>query len=156
MRILQLSGGKTALVDDDVFAWASKKCWTAQKRKHTWHAARYEGKKYVYLHRLITGAGPGVEVDHRDGNGLNNLRSNLRKTTHAGNQHGFITLRKGKSSRFRGVSRCKAGGFFARIVVAMKQVYLGYFLDEVEAARVRDAAALKHFGPGAWLNFPAT
>lgn len=59
------------------------------------------------------------------------------------------------SSRFRGVGKHKATGkWYAQITISGKSKYLGIFLNEIEAARAVDAAALKYFGPTCRLNFP--
>lgn len=155
MKLLQLSGGKVSRVNNDVYRWASQKRWTAQRRKHTWHAARYEGKKYVYLHRLILHATVGEEIDHRDGDGLNNLRRNLRKVTHAENQRAFRTPWKTKTSRYRGVCWHRIGRkWMARLRFMDKEYYFGLFASEIAAAQARDKAARRIYGAVAQLNFP--
>jgi hypothetical protein len=96
----------------------------------------------------------GMVVDHIDGNGLNNRRSNLRICTRAENNRNRRPT-PGGSSRFRGVYRCRvADRWIANLSVNNRTVYVGLFADEVEAALARDAAARKHHGRFAWLNFP--
>jgi len=151
MKLLPLSAGKTTSVDNDVFEWASRLRWTAQKRKHGFHAARYDGKKYVYLHRLIMLAPDGMEVNHIDGNGLNNLRSNLELVTHAGNAQAYITKRQDTTSRFRGVCWHRVG---KKWMARLGKKYLGLFEDEERAALAFDAAARQEWGSHAQLNFP--
>ena len=153
MKLLPLSQGLFSEVDDDVFDWASKHRWTAQKRKHTFHVARYDNGVYVYLHRKITGALPGEEVNHINGDGLRNVRTNLQRTDKAGNMQGFQTPRLHKTSRFRGV-------FFenytkkwrASIMCRGVTRRLGRFANEEDAARAYNAAAKELFGSYAQLN----
>jgi len=103
------------------------------------------------MHRLIMGNPQGMEVDHINGNGLDNRRCNLRVVTtsqNQANQH----ARRGRSS-FKGVFKQRSR-WRARIHVQQKGINLGSFLTEEEAARAYDAAALHYFGEHACLNFP--
>lgn len=156
MKLVPLSQGLFAKVDDLDFDIVSKFKWCAQKRKHGHHAARYFGKKYVYMHQMILATEKGVGVDHKDGDGLNNMRDNLRPATKRDNGRGFRHL-KGKTSKFRGVCWHKAAQKWAvaLTLVRSKTLYLGLYLDEVEAARVYDAAAREHYGAFATPNFPS-
>jgi hypothetical protein len=96
----------------------------------------------------------GFFVDHKDGNGLNNQRSNLRLATHAQNssnrrghsKYGF----KGVSENHRGI----ASPYKAAIRIGGSLIHLGCFKTTEEAARAYDAAARKAHGSYAFLNFP--
>lgn len=86
-----------------------------------------------YMHRLLMGNPPRKKVDHRDGNGLNNRRGNLRSATHAENICNQKT-RTNNTSGFKGVSWNKrAGKWVANIRVDGKSQYLGLFVCPVEA-----------------------
>jgi hypothetical protein len=103
------------------------------------------------VHQLLN---PDWElIDHRDGNGLNNTRRNLRRATDAQNCRDS-PQRRG-ASQFKGVTWvARNEKWRAVIAVCGKQTSLGYFEHEYDAARAYDAAALKHFGEFACINFP--
>jgi hypothetical protein len=88
MREIQLTKGKVAIVDDADFEWLSHYKWHAVKAGPEWYARRILsliglGRMSVSMHRDLLGLhrGDGGEVDHIDGNGLNNCRTNLRVVT---------------------------------------------------------------------------
>ena len=98
-------------------------------------------------------APPGVQIDHRDGNGLNCSRDNLRLCT---NQNNRRNSRKGNrnTSGFKGVSFFKRDqNWRAYIMLDARQIHLGYFKTSEEAARAYDNAAKELFGEFASPNF---
>lgn len=112
----------------------------------------------VGLHRLLIPE--GENVDHINGNGLDNRRENLRVATRSQNRR---NSRKHKSNTtgFKGVCFVKYGGhgsllprpYTATITVNKRKVHLGYFETAEEAARAYDDAARKHYGDFAQPNF---
>jgi hypothetical protein len=93
------------------------------------------------MHRLIMGAGPGQRIDHRNGDGLDNRRSNLRPTTNALNQANRRRIRS--KSGFKGVSwdsTKRERPWRAHITVNGRMKFLGAFATPEEAARAYDAA----------------
>lgn len=155
MKLIPLTQGKFAMVDDEDFEELSQYRWHAEKAGMTWYAARSiaagPGRwRPLRMHVALTGY---RETDHVDGDGLNNQRNNLRDATRAQNSNN--TRAKGGASPFKGVSR-KSGStrWRATIAIGGVQRYLRSFLTEEEAARSYDAAARKAFGPYATLNFP--
>jgi len=130
-------------------------------RKHTWSASRVGTKVYavtgingttVAMHRFLLRPRKGYVVDHIDGNGLNNCRCNLRVCTRAQNQVNRGP-RRGGSSRFVGVRR-RGTRWQAGITYRGRWHSVGYYADEVEAAKARDRKAVALHGPYAYLNFP--
>lgn len=110
------------------------------------------------LHRLILNAPKGMLVDHRNHNGLDNRRLNIRLATHAENMR---NRRKAylcaSTSDYKGArwTRFCPKPWHSTIGVNGKNVSLGYFATDEEAARAYDMAAVEHFGEFACLNFPS-
>lgn len=103
------------------------------------------------LGRVIMRPGPGERVGYINHDVLDNRRRNLRVGGRAMNQGNQRNWTKPKSSRFKGV--CLRGGRWrAYIMQRGRQIQLGTFDDEVEAARAYDRAALELFGDHAWIN----
>jgi hypothetical protein len=104
------------------------------------------------MHNLVL---PDVKKpDHRDGDGLNNTRANLRSATRSQNAMNR-RKQKGTSSRFKGVSWNKREQKWkVKIMFNCRVINLGSFDSEKAAARTYDAAAKKYFGEFAKLNFP--
>jgi hypothetical protein len=150
VKTIPLGEGFVAYVDAADFEWLSQ--WT-------WHwrggyAARMEKGKVIYMHRQIMRPPKGKIVDHKNRNKLDNTRESLRNATHAENMRNRDKQR-GTTSRFKGVSYCKRRDkWYATILVEGKAKLLGFFVEEVEAARAYDRAAVEHYGEFAWLNFP--
>ena len=105
------------------------------------------------MHRVIVGARHGQDVDHKNNEAtLDNQRHNWRICTNSQNQ---MNAKKqiGCSSQYKGVCwNRQCGKWQARIKLNGKEIWLGYFDDEIEAARVYNEAAIEHFGEFARLN----
>lgn len=107
------------------------------------------------LHRVIMNPPKRRVVDHRNGDGLDNRRDNLRLATRGQNVCNKIKTRKKTSSKFIGVSFDKRSGLWAAYVGHLrKKIFLGYFDSEIAAARAYDKAALEYHKEFARLNFP--
>lgn len=165
---LPLSKGYVAIVDDTDAARVLQHSWYAMKTPSgkVYAASRIgpftvkrTGRKngqraVVLLHRFILGLSAGDPmVDHRDGDGLNNRRRNLRPCTNGENLFG--ARRADNKSGFVGVSKYGVGRRFrATIKIQGRATLVGCFDTAVEAARAYDAAARKLHGSFARLNFP--
>jgi hypothetical protein len=143
-------------VDDEDAEMLARWRWCPQRGRNTWYAitsARNpEGlPKRMMMHGLLLGVD---RVDHIDGDGLNNHRSNLRPATAVQNLWNAGARRSvDGGSRFKGV-RLVRQPWAAGIVVGGVLHSLGRFTSEEEAARAYDAAAREHFGEYARRNFP--
>jgi hypothetical protein len=153
-RLIPLTQDKFAIVDAEDYEELSKHKWHTNKSHKSEYAARKPGRKHISMHRLLLNAPPGLLVDHRDGNGLNNRKSNLRLCTHQENTYNQRP-RRGGTSRFKGVYWHKTEKkYTARIRKNGKRYSLGYFHDEIEAAVAYGIKAMEFFGEFAYLNFP--
>lgn len=156
---IPLGGGGFVLVDESDYEFLSLFNWTVAHHKYTKYAyfrRRIDGKyKSFLMHRVITGAPHGMQVDHINGNGLDCRRSNMRVCSIKDNHRNVRKSTDLKSSKFKGVCWDKARNKWqAKIKVNQKGIGLGRFDDETQAARAYDSAALKYFGEFARLNFP--
>lgn len=109
--------------------------------------------KQAYLHRLVMKAERGQIVDHINRNRLDNRKSNLRLVTHTENMRNRGKHKDGFHSVFKGVSRFASGKWRALIRDGKRQVYLGSFKSEVEAAHAYDIASLEMHGEYGHRNF---
>jgi len=162
-RLIRLSQGLYAKVDPEDFYELIKYKWCACKSSRTYYASRIEitkkQRKCVSMHRFVMsealkGYGIEMQIDHINGDGLDNRKANLRLATAAQNSRNR-RQRRGKSSKYKGVSFIKPKGkFVAEITCNGKRMSLGHFESEVEAAKAYDETAKKYHKEFACLNFP--
>lgn len=159
MKSFMSGNGYEIMVDDEDYEFVMQHNWTAVDYKHTRYASHnlFQGHKvlgHVFLHRELLGLkrGDGIKVDHRDRNGLNCQRHNLRIATNSQNGANMIKPRD-CGSRFKGVYLDKRRGTWqSGIKVAQKKRYLGAYAREEEAALAYNRAAVAAFGEFALLN----
>lgn len=158
MKQIPLTKGKFAIVNDGDYEFLSNWKWSASFNGSLWYAQRSEGprllRKTVQMHRFIMSAPRGMEVDHINGDTLDNRRENMRLCSRL--QNGRNRKRpKNNTSGFKGVWWNKTcNKWEAEIRVNNKRIYLGHYSDPEEAARAYDEAAVEHFGDFAKINFP--
>ena len=138
-RLIPLTQGQFAIVDDDDFEWLSQWKWYAHKRPCTFYAERTEvisGRKVkVWMHRLISGTPERQFTDHIDGNGLNNVRQNLRNVSHQDNMVNRARWRRGSTSQYRGAYLDKRDGrWFSSITINGRNIHIGRFATPEDAA----------------------
>jgi len=153
VSILTLTKGKFTIVDDGDFEWLSQWKWTFCNTGYAYRIGpRAEGRKKIYLHRLVAGVEKGDEVDHIDRNKLNNTRGNLRKCSRRENSCNNIRRSK-KSSKYKGVFLKKRDNkWCAQIKVGGNSKHIGIFDRQEDAALAYNAMALVVHGEFAYLN----
>jgi len=157
MKQIPLTKGKFALVDDEDYERI-----ILLNRKWHFHKSGYatistskringvEKHSSVKMHRFVMNAENGQIVDHKDGDRLNNQKSNLRFCSTIENSRNLRKYDRNKSG-YKGVSLCR-NKFQSSIRVNKKQVYLGLFTCPIEAADTYNKAAIFYFGEFANLN----
>lgn len=154
MKEIPLTQGYVALVDDEDYARVLQFKWCVDIGPHVTYAMRKdENNKTQRLHRFILGITDSrVRVDHKDHNGLNCRRYNLRDSQGRNNQN--TTKRVTNTSGFKGVSWSKdKKKWTVRLRTEGHYRFFGYFDCPLEAACAYDMAAVKHFGEFAHCNF---
>ncbi len=150
VRQIPLGDGFYTYVDATDYEWLSQ--WTWHLRNG--YAARYEGRKLIFMHREIMQPPKGMVVDHKNRNKLDNTRANLWVCTPRENARNR-RKRRGAASRFRGVCHSRpCGKWTVAIWFEGKLLHVGSFAEEVEAARAYDRKAVELFGEKARVNFP--
>jgi hypothetical protein len=158
MKKIELTQGYYTIVDDEDFEMLNKLRWKVKIKP--------SGKRYaeisrngttIRMHRFILNLKTNDKkiVDHINGDGLDNRRSNLRICTSFQNQHNR-KINKNSTSGYKGVYFEKGKWFSkrwaAQISVNNKHIKLGYFETAEEAARAYNEAAIKYHGEFANIN----
>lgn len=162
---IALPGGLRTTVDAADLPALSAFRWRLSPQGYVVASRREAGKPTVALmHRVLLAAGPGQEVDHINGDRLDNRRANLRLCSRVENARNRQPTRRARRSgvphsEFKGVRWDPSGKRVARWRASIRfdgrQQTLGRFVSEVDAAKAYDAAAAKAYGAFARLNFPS-
>jgi hypothetical protein len=164
VKEIKLNRGFVALVDDEDYERVNQFKWhvvTYRGFRYAVHTINYPAtkdnpkktSKQILMHRFILDLKKGEICDHASGDGCDNRRSNTRKASYTENARNSKKCRGGTSSQFKGVCwATKSHKWWVVIEVDAKTVDLGYFNDEIEAAKTYNEAAKKYFGEFARLN----
>lgn len=154
MKLIPVGKRGFTKVNSEDYHWVNEFRWQIQSRRN--HIGRIVTKnkkrKMVWLHRAIMNCPKGMEIDHINGDALDNQRENLRICTRK--QNGMHKVNTQRRYGYKGVYKTRGAGFVALICVDKHTRYLGYYRSAEEAARAYDVVAEESFGGFASLNFP--
>jgi hypothetical protein len=156
---IPLPGGCVALVDDVDSERVSGPKWTLSQtkgksyvvhREQRWEDGRTVFVRVTYLHRFLLGAPEGIEVDHLNGDGLDNRRTNLRLVTHRQNQQNRRGANRNSGSGIRNVYwHERKGKWRVSVMVDGRSRHFGYFDELDEAAAAAEDARRRCFDDAA-------
>ena len=160
MKKIPLNHGRFAIVDDKDYERLSQHKWFSYKARYTFYAMRWEKvngvRTDIQMHREILNLqkGDGKLSDHKNRNGLDNRKENLRIADRELN--GFnCRMKSNNTSGFRGVNWSNSNkAWEAKMKLAGIRIHCGYFKSPELAAKSYDRAATKYRGDNAVLNFP--
>jgi len=153
--------GFVTFVDDEDYRFLMRWRWYTVHGRNTHYVEReryggYRKHESISMHRVIMDTPDGIEVDHKDGDGLNNQKSNLRNCYPHQNKknrqrnvnntsgHKGVYVVHAKRETKKGIKEYIY--IFARITVDSKRIHLGVFKTIEDAGMAYDEAALKYFG----------
>lgn len=155
MKTIEITQGRSTLVDDDVFEnlRSTPMFYNAQ----TGYAyGRFKKHSNLdTLHRFIMGFPSGKEIDHKNGDRLDNRKENLREATRSQNARNMKPHSDSKYSRFKGVTKLlsnKEKPWMAQVFFEKKNICLGFFKDEISAAKAYNSFVEVNFGDFAFIN----
>lgn len=158
--LIELTRGKFAKCSPEDYEALAVRLWHAVIHSPTSAYAKHSPLREpcLLMHRVVLGLGDDAIVDHKNFDGLDNRRANLRPATYSQN-NGHKRKRGGSSSKYKGVLWHRAKQTWTAAIHASpgsEKSHLGCFDNEEDAARAYDAAAVAAHGEFAVLNFPGS
>lgn len=149
---IPLTQGKVAYIDTEDYPRISKHKWSTLYRTGYPYAHRKENYILITIHREILNiTNPNIKIDHINRNGLDNRKCNLRIATQS--QNNANSVAKGGTSKYKEVSyNSKRKVWIAQITLNYRNIYIGQFHTEEQAALAYNQAARILFGEFALLN----
>lgn len=154
-EIKLINSTEVALIDDEDYKKLVCWEWKLFKGRNTNYAICGHYPNTTWMHIDILGFVEGFQIDHKDRNGLNNQKYNLRYATHSQNNANALK-RITNTSGYKGVTFHKNGYYQAQIGYQGEKYYLGVFESPIDAASAYDKAAKRLQGEFAVLNFPSS
>lgn len=146
MKLIRLTQGKYALVDDVDYLYLNNFKWYFNNG----YAVRQKQGKKIYMHRVITGS-PKLYIDHANGDTLDNRKTNLRLSTNRQNQANS-RMQINNTSGFKGVYQSGTRRWRARLFTMGERINGGTYDTKEDAAKAYNRLAVKYFGEFARLN----
>lgn len=147
MKSIPLPCGREVLVDDADYNSLSRYRWWYSGKGYARRTERNAtGRTTFYMHRELMQCPDHLQVDHVNGNGLDNRRKNLRICTRSQNGSHRTHVPYGVSGYLGIAWRRDRSKWQATITVDHRTVYLGIFVDLCEAVRIRDEASSRMCG----------
>lgn len=140
-------GEEEILLDVDVFEKHSKALYVHKEKRNNYNSVKVfeEGATKVLSRQIMSVTDKNQEIDHINGNPLDNRRSNLRVVTHQENMMNKKDY-KNNTSNIKGVHLNKKGLWVARIQVGNQRIFLGSSKDKAKIEKLRLEAEKKYFG----------
>jgi hypothetical protein len=153
MAEIPLTKGRVAIVDDDMYDYLNQWKWFYHVNGYALRTYKENGKsKKERMHRAVINAPSGYDVDHINGNKLDNRKSNLRVATRSQNNYNK-SVQSNSTSGFKGVSwSTQKNKWRARIHVDKQEINLGFFEYTIDAVMAYNEAAMKYHQSFAKLN----
>jgi len=155
-RVIKLISGEYVRVDEEDYERLSQYSWCLFKSEKWQYAIRVEHKngtqKTIYMHREIMGVtDPKVYVDHRDHDGLNNLKSNLRVSDNRFNQYN-VGKKSTSKQKYKNIRQLDESRWQVRVRTPKGNRVEKVVYSEEEAVKLYNELALKHHGEFAYLQ----